>query len=144
MDTIKIETKEQLEEAVATYEDMMAELQPLLWQRDELYKQIETAVVELGVTVISDQFIYQCFVGKNIDHPEAVRLAGIPQSEIDEKTTVTIKFKKSQVDDEWLSDVEKAGGKVTESTSWSSIKTPKAIKDTVTYDGEAKMKVKAK
>ena len=141
---IKIETKEQLTEAIATYEDMMAELQPLLWQRDELYEAIKTAVVNLKETVITNDFVYAYKTQKSTDHQEAVRLAGIPQAEIDAKTTVTLRFVKSDVDPEWLDALREAGLEPTESTAWSKLKTPKAIRDKVTTEGVARMSVGAK
>lgn len=141
---MKIETEQQLEEAVATYEDMMAELQPLLWQRDELLKAIETAVVTLKHTVITDSFVYAYSPQNSTNHEEAVRLAGVPQADIDKNTTVTIKLSRAAVDAKWLKEIEEAGAQVSETTAWSKIKTPKAIRDKVTTEAAAKMKVGAK
>lgn len=138
-----ITNEQDLQKAISEYEDMMAELQPLLWQRDALLKEIEEAIVAQKATVITDGFIYSCQTGKMTDNEAAVKAAGVPQEAIDEATTVTIKITKLGVDLEWL-EATKTIADVTESTAWSKIKIPSTVKEKFTVEKPGKMKVEIK
>lgn len=144
MTTNEITTPEQLQKAIEQYEDMQAELMPLLWQRDALYAEIEKAVINLQETVITDNFIYQCAVSNTTDHEAAAVANGVTQHEIDQVTTVTVKISKDKLGTSIIGLLERAGAKVTESTAWSKIKTPKPIRDKFTKPAGAKMKVVSK
>ncbi len=142
---MEIKTVKELEEAISKYEDMMAELQPLLWQRDELYKAIETAVTQLGETVTTSNFIYECVRPTAVDYEAAAKEANIPQVEIDAATLVAISLPKTAVTDEWLKEMEAAGATVNvKAPALSKLKIPLPLKKKYTIPQPTKLKVSKK